>query len=208
MAIEEVGEISKRTDPQSFVVWLNSQLRKDFSLSFAGCNECRFSGLEIDDLNRHLESYTQDELITVSGWLYPPDVKPVKTSSLFRVWLTGTRKGKAIRRVVIQFECLEPSLLDYCQELLKRADNHFADTRKAVQKGSRGNETGQAGGNGGQPVRPDPPPRNASLRKYFEWYHQCLDTGFKITLKDIAKNTGYSESHIKREHGLWQAEHK
>lgn len=57
-------------------------------------------------------------------------------------------------------------------------------------------------------ARPEAPPNDASLDKHFEWYHQCRKTGFRVTLGAIAKNTGYSESHVKRSHSEWKAEHE
>lgn len=59
-----------------------------------------------------------------------------------------------------------------------------------------------------QLAKPEKPDGKADLAVHFQWYHQCRDKGLKVTLKEVANNTGFSESHVKREHSNWCAENK
>lgn len=50
------------------------------------------------------------------------------------------------------------------------------------------------------PPRPAKPPPGAGLDAWFDWYHAMKGAGYHCTLGDVARETGYSEGHIKHEH--------
>lgn len=58
--------------------------------------------------------------------------------------------------------------------------------------------------------KPEPPPKPAKgkgLDAWFKWYHDMRNDGLRCTLKDVAKETGYTEGYLKQEHAKWMAEH-
>ena len=59
-----------------------------------------------------------------------------------------------------------------------------------------------------KPTRPEKPTKEASLEDWFKYYDDCHSLGFKCTLKEIAKETGYSHQSIKNKRGPYLAEHK
>lgn len=62
-------------------------------------------------------------------------------------------------------------------------------------------------------ARPSPPPKpnklddGGTLDDWFDWYHDMKGAGFRCTLRDIAKETGYSYGHVKNKHMNYTAEH-
>jgi len=50
------------------------------------------------------------------------------------------------------------------------------------------------------PSEPAKPPPGAGLDAWFDWYHAMKGAGYHCTLGDVARETGYSEGHIKHEH--------
>lgn len=51
-----------------------------------------------------------------------------------------------------------------------------------------------------RPSEPAKPPPGAGLDAWFDWYHAMKGAGYHCTLGDVARETGYSEGHIKHEH--------
>jgi hypothetical protein len=58
----------------------------------------------------------------------------------------------------------------------------------------------------GPPPRPAEPSTEDPLSEWFDWYHECKKTGYKVTLQDVADRCGYSLSTVKKEHILYKAE--
>ena len=54
-----------------------------------------------------------------------------------------------------------------------------------------------------QPIEPAAFPTSRKLDEIFDWYHQRINTGMKVTLGDLAKKFGYSESYLKQQHALF-----
>lgn len=59
------------------------------------------------------------------------------------------------------------------------------------------------------PVKPDKPlkPETRDLEDWFRYYHDCQKAGFRVTLRDIADETGYSHDYVRQKHAEYKAEH-
>ncbi len=51
-----------------------------------------------------------------------------------------------------------------------------------------------------RPSEPAKPSPRAGLDAWFDWYHAMKGAGYHCTLGDVARETGYSEGHIRHEH--------
>lgn len=51
-------------------------------------------------------------------------------------------------------------------------------------------------------------PDEKSLKAWFVWRQNCLDHGYKCTLREIAVKAGYSISYVKQMHARYKAEQK
>lgn len=64
---------------------------------------------------------------------------------------------------------------------------------------------GQAGEVKEPPKPPEPKRMGGKLNLWLDWYHSMLDNGYKCTLEDVARKSGYSLGYIKQKHMVYQA---
>jgi hypothetical protein len=69
-------------------------------------------------------------------------------------------------------------------------------------------EPARDGAGKGMPLKPAKPKQGVPLSVWFDWRRACLDEGYKITLQDIADESGYSLSHVKKKHAIYRVEHE
>jgi hypothetical protein len=55
------------------------------------------------------------------------------------------------------------------------------------------------------PNPPEPKQRGGKIDLWLDWYHAMNDNGYKCTLEDVAKKSGYSVGYIKQKHMVYQA---
>lgn len=55
------------------------------------------------------------------------------------------------------------------------------------------------------PKPPEPKERGGKIDLWLNWYHAMTDNGYKCTLEDVAKKSGYSLGYIKQKHMIYQA---
>jgi len=55
-----------------------------------------------------------------------------------------------------------------------------------------------------QPVKPSPPPQKSGLNAWFKYHDDCKDLGFKITLNELAHNSGYSYGYIRQKYPVYR----
>jgi len=57
-------------------------------------------------------------------------------------------------------------------------------------------------------VKPDKPsePATCNLEDWFGYYHECQEAGFKMSLKDIAEQTGYNYDYVRQKHAEYMAD--
>ena len=68
----------------------------------------------------------------------------------------------------------------------------------------------QDGGKVTIPPKPEPPAKpekGASLDAWFDYYHAMKNIGYQYTLRDVAKEVGYSYGYIRQQHANYSAEH-
>ena len=55
------------------------------------------------------------------------------------------------------------------------------------------------------PKPPEPKQRGGKIDLWLDWYHAMLDGGFKCTLEQIARKSGYSLGYVKQKHMIYKA---
>ena len=59
------------------------------------------------------------------------------------------------------------------------------------------------------PQKPEKPREGAikgNIDHWFDWYHDCIRAGYKVTLDEIAEETGYVYGTVKNKHSLYLRE--
>lgn len=55
------------------------------------------------------------------------------------------------------------------------------------------------------PKPPEPKKQGGKISLWLDWYHAMLGNGYKCTLEDVARKSGYSLGYIKQRHMVYQA---
>jgi len=57
-----------------------------------------------------------------------------------------------------------------------------------------------------KPSMPPKPSRNSSLHAWFDWYHAAKVAGFKVSLAQVAQETGYQYGTVRQRHSAYANE--
>lgn len=55
------------------------------------------------------------------------------------------------------------------------------------------------------PKHPEPKNNGGKINQWLDWYHAMNENGYKCTLSDLARKSGYSLGYLKQKHMVYQA---